>query len=223
MHFTEENKKRLVQYYVFVMMIVFILTYFQCQSNNGSVEAISTAVCSKGSNQLPIANFQISNAKESVLSLAGDIHRNTPLDFESALWVVKYAKQFDLKPSIILAMMDVESHFNQYSVGADQDRGYLQIIPSTEKMLAKNFGSDIELTYDPERIFEPRYNIGLAVCYINFLRQYYGDDYHRILSEYNRGFYNLKKYYKAHKTYETAYSQRILEKKKGYEKFDKAV
>ena len=43
-----------------------------------------------------------------------------------------YLRKFNIKPSLILAMIELESNFDQYCVGAAEDRGYLQIIPGTK-------------------------------------------------------------------------------------------
>jgi soluble lytic murein transglycosylase-like protein len=122
----------------------------------------------------------------------------------------------DLKPSLILAVIKLESNFNKYEVGEDNDRGYMQIIPSTEKWLAKKYGYKLGLKYNPKRIFEPEYNIGLGAIYLSILKESYGENYNRILSEYNRGPYNLREYYNKHKTYVTSYSRGVLRREKAF-------
>ncbi len=151
---------------------------------------------------------------------ADEIAEGTPLDFETACVVVQYAEQFDLNPSLILAVIDLESNFKQFEVGGADDRGYMQIIPSTEKWLAGEFGEKIGVAYDPEQIFEPTYNIGLGAAYLSLLKNVYGEDYNRILSEYNRGPYNLKRYYEANNTYVTTYSKVVLSREKKYLAFN---
>ncbi len=153
---------------------------------------------------------------DDLVAKAKEIKDDTPLDFETAYIVAKYANEFNLNVSLILSVMELESNFSQYEVGADDDRGYMQIIPSTEKWLAEEFGEKIGLSYDPDRIFEPEYNIGLASVYIDLLQNAYGNDYDRILSEYNRGPYNLRKYFEENNTYETTYSRVILTKEQKY-------
>lgn len=160
--------------------------------------------------------FDIKELSDQDLMDAKDISLGTPLDIKASLSVVKYSKHYDIKPSLLLSMIELESNFEQYEVGADQDRGYLQIIPGTEKWLAEAFGSKMGLDYDPDKIFEPDYNIGLAASYIAFLRNAYGENYSRILSEYNRGPYNLAKYYNEYQTYSTSYSRIILNKESKY-------
>lgn len=158
---------------------------------------------------------------KTVEGRAKEIANGTPLDYESALILVNYADKYDLNPSLILSVIEVESNFNQWEVGSSRDRGYMQIIPATEKWLASDFGSELGLKYNPDRIFDPEYNIGLAAAYLNLLQTNYGDDYSRILSEYNRGPGNLKKYYQKNGTYSTSYSRKVLSAEKDYLAFNK--
>lgn len=154
--------------------------------------------------------------QSDLVSQAKTIESDTPLDFEAAYSVAKYAETFDLNVSLILSVMELESNFQQYEVGTSADRGYMQIIPSTEEWLATTYGAEYGLDYDAERIFEPEYNIGLAAIYLSLLKNAYGDNYDRILSEYNRGPYNLKEYYLENNTYETTYSRVVLSKEHKY-------
>lgn len=154
------------------------------------------------------------------LKKVGEISYNTPIDLKTSAVLVNVAKKYNLKPSLILSIMELESNFKKYEVGVAQDRGYMQIIPSTEKWLANEFADVHKLSYNPSRIFEPEYNIELAAVYLSLLKKSYGDDYNRILSEYNRGPYNLAKYYKENKTYSTTYSKVILAKEKKYLSFN---
>ncbi len=156
----------------------------------------------------------------SDLDKVKEISDNTPLDFETAAIVVAYAEKFDLKPSLILGVIKLESNFNKWEVGSHQDRGYMQIIPSTEKWLAEKYGDILGLEYDPDKIFDPEYNIGLGCIYLNLLQKSYGNDIHRILSEYNRGPYKLKEYYEKNKTYATAYSRGVLSREERFKQFN---
>lgn len=156
----------------------------------------------------------------SDLSKVQEIEKRTPLDLETSAIVVAYSKKFNIKPSLILAVIKLESNFNKFEVGTHDDRGYMQIIPSTEKWLAQKYGYKLGFKYDPKRIFEPEYNIGLGVIYLSILKDAYGENYDRILSEYNRGPYNLKAYYGKHKTYATSYSRGVLRREKKFLKLN---
>src|SRR6056297_411129 len=156
-------------------------------------------------------------ANPAKMEKAAKIMDKTPLTEEAALSIVEYSEEFEIRTSLLLAMMELESDFKKYEVGTHEDRGYMQIIPGTEKWLAEEYGDTIGLEYNPERIFEEEYNIGLSALYISILHNAYGDNFNRILSEYNRGPYNLRDYYKKHGTYSTSYSNKILSLEKKYE------
>lgn len=148
------------------------------------------------------------------------VFQETPLNFESSLYLIRYCDLYEIDTALVLSMIDLESNFDPLVVGTSQDRGLMQIIPSTEKWLAESYGTDLGLTYDPELIFEPEYNLGLALSYIAMLKKQHGDNYHRILSEYNRGPYHLAAYYSEHQTYKTSYSSAILSRMKKYNHID---
>ncbi|WP_202708283.1 lytic transglycosylase domain-containing protein [Sporosalibacterium faouarense] len=163
-------------------------------------------------NMVALKNGSIKSTNQQI----SNIINSTPLSLETAEVVAEYCAKLDIPISLVLALIDLESDFNQYEVGADNDRGYCQIIPSTEKWLAETYGYILDLKYDSDKIFEPQYNIGLGMLYLHILKNAYGENYHKILSEYNRGIYNLKKYYNEHGTYVTSYSRGIISREKKY-------
>ena len=150
------------------------------------------------------------------LESAKEISEETPLDYDAALALVKYADLYEIPYSLVLSIVEMESNFQSDLVGANQDRGYMQLIPNTERYLANTFGEELGLTYDPDRIFEPAYNLALGIKYLDILSDNYGDDYNRILSEYNRGPGNLAKYYAENRTYVTSYSRKVLSTEQKY-------
>lgn len=138
------------------------------------------------------------------------VDMETPLTLESSLYLIEYCDRYQVDPALVLSVIEVESNFDATAVGSSRDRGLMQIIPSTEKWLARNFGTELGLPYNPENIFEPEYNLGLAIRYIAYLSHSHDGDTHRALSEYNRGSKNLAKYYQNFNTYQTSYSKSIL-------------
>ena len=149
-----------------------------------------------------------------------DLADRTPLNLQESAILLGYCDKLKMEPSVILGLIETESNFNKFAVGTSKDRGYMQIIPDTEKWLAYRYGYRLDVRYDSSKIFEPEYNFALGIIYLNHLKRVYGDDYHKILSEYNRGPYNLKMYYNKHKTYQTSYSKLVLKKSEKYRTFD---
>jgi len=139
----------------------------------------------------------------------------TPLDEATAQIVLDYTDRYDLRLAMVLGLMDLESNFNQYLVGTSQDRGFMQIIPGTEKWLAEDFGEELGLTYDTTRIFDADYNIPLGIKYLSLLKKQYGNET-QMLTSYNRGDYGMKKWFNANGTYETAYSRVVLKRAEKY-------
>lgn len=146
--------------------------------------------------------------------------QETPLNLQESALLLGYCDKLNFKPSIILGLIELESNFKKYEVGTSQDRGYMQIIPGTEKWLAYRYGYRLGIQYDVSKIFEPEYNFGLGIIYLDHLKRVHGENYHKILSEYNRGPYNLQKYFNKNNTYQTSYSILVLKKADKYERFD---
>lgn len=135
----------------------------------------------------------------------------TGLDLETVKLVYEYSERTGVKSDIVFAIIEKESNFDRFAVGTSNDRGYMQIIPSTEKAIARKFGGKFNLTYDRSMIFEPEYNIGLGVLYLEYLLEKNEGDYERSISEYNRGDKSLQSYYKRNGSYSTSYSKDVLE------------
>jgi hypothetical protein len=147
---------------------------------------------------------------------AQEIYTHTPLDIETSLYLIYYCDLYSVDPALVLSIIEVESNFDERAVGTSRDRGLMQIIPSTERWLVKDYGEELGFDYNPDQIFEPEYHLGLAIRYIAHLKERYGANIHRALSEYNRGPKHLNAYYETHNTYQTSYSRSILSRVKKY-------
>jgi len=146
-----------------------------------------------------------------------NITEKTPLNITAASALIDYTKKLCISPPLQLALLDKESRFDKYAVSPVNARGLGQIMPITEKWIMEKYGHLLGMKYEPERIFEPEYNLACSTLIIYDMLQRYGDDdFHKILTEYNMGIGNAKRYYEKHKTYETKYSQSILKNSKNY-------
>ncbi|MCT4633816.1 MAG: transglycosylase SLT domain-containing protein [Firmicutes bacterium] len=218
------NKKVIIPSMLILALVVCIVSFTRLEANVvvgeevqvvEKIELVSDEEVTSEIMARPLeAEQQVEIDSDEMKAL--EIAETTPLDVETARIIVDYSNQFEINTSLILAIIDLESNFKQYEVGGAKDRGYMQIIPGTEKWLANEYGHKIGIEYDPERIFDAEYNIGLGVIYIDLLQNAYGNNYSRILSEYNRGPYSLKKYYEKNKTYSTKYSKVVLSREKKY-------
>ncbi len=147
--------------------------------------------------------------------LIKEITEKTPLEDYEAEVVMECSELYDIRPSLILAIIDLESSFNKNLVGTSNDRGYMQIIPNTEKWLANAYGSELGLKYNPKNIFNAEYNIKLAVKYLSVLKNKYKDDT-QMLTAYNRGEGGMASWYKKYNTYETEYSKVVFAREEKY-------
>lgn len=146
-----------------------------------------------------------------------EIVDTTPMQMDAAAALVYYSDYFDVDCALVLSIVEIESNFQQYLVGSSNDRGFMQIIPITERHLADSFGHQIGVEYDPSRIFEPDYNLGLGISYIAYLMSIHGDDLDKILTEYNKGAEGLAAYYAEHSTYSSVYSRSVIDRSYKYE------
>lgn len=154
--------------------------------------------------------LDVNAISDSTLELAKRIKQATPLDLRSSLAAAVYSQKFNLRPSLLLAVISKESNFHQFSVGSHNDRGYMQIIPPTERFMMRNYGAPLGLKYNPKQIFEPEYNLGLGAAYLGGMLAEYGD-VDQTLTEYNRGEGRAENYFERNNSYSTSYSRKVLE------------
>jgi len=115
--------------------------------------------------------------------------------------VEEYAKRFELKPSMIYAVIHSESNFNPMCVSRTGARGLMQLMPEAaseaDRYVRK---AKKERPIPPERLHESDYNILLGSAYLHMLRErYFGelknDDNRRMLTiaAYNCGPFYVKR------------------------------
>jgi len=102
--------------------------------------------------------------------------------------VYKKSKDYGFKPELILALIKVESDFNQYAISPAGAYGLMQINYNVWKDYYK---------IDPNKLFDIEYNIDLG---LKILKHYYdqaGGDLDLALFRYNNGYlYKNKSYVK---------------------------
>jgi soluble lytic murein transglycosylase-like protein len=87
------------------------------------------------------------------------------------------ASRHDLPPSLVEAVMIVESDFNRLEVSNKGARGLMQVMPET----AARFGVKAEELFDPEK------NISAGAAYLNWLLDRYHGNVDLALAAYNAG------------------------------------
>jgi soluble lytic murein transglycosylase-like protein len=89
--------------------------------------------------------------------------------------IEKYANKYGVDPTLVRAVIQVESDFNPACVSNKGARGLMQLMPET----AKRFG--VTKIHDPEQ------NIHGGIRYLSYLQDLFHDDLARALAAYNAG------------------------------------
>jgi soluble lytic murein transglycosylase-like protein len=109
----------------------------------------------------------------------------TPLELDAlADVVVDESQRHQLAPELILAVMHVESGYQNYVVSEKEAMGLMQILPTTGRWLAPQIG----LTWHgPQTLFDPIANVRLGVAYLRQLWDHYDGNVSAALAAYNWG------------------------------------
>ncbi len=101
--------------------------------------------------------------------------------------VVELIRQTDPNtwdPYLVAAVMREESSFNPRAISTTGALGLMQIMPSTGRVLAKEFGKD---DFDSEDLFDPRTNIQFGSRYLNELTRRFNNNAILAIAGYNAG------------------------------------
>lgn len=96
--------------------------------------------------------------------------------------IERYADKYDVSPTLVRAVIQVESDFNAACVSHKGARGLMQLMPAT----AKRFG--VTHIQDPEQ------NIRGGIQYLAYLTRLFPNDLPRALAAYNAGENAVLKY-----------------------------
>lgn len=96
--------------------------------------------------------------------------------------IERYADRYDVDPTLVRAVIQVESDFNPNCVSNKGARGLMQLMPGT----ARRFG--VQKIHDAEQ------NIHGGVRYLAYLMELFNQDLPRVLAGYNAGENAVLKY-----------------------------
>lgn len=102
--------------------------------------------------------------------------------------IKKYCKEYNVEPSVALAVIRTESKFRPEAVSSAGARGLMQLMPSTAKWVAYR----LDCEYGNDKLFEPEYNIKIGIYYLGYLKTKFTGDY--VLAAYNAGEGNINKW-----------------------------
>ena len=106
-----------------------------------------------------------------------------PLSYQEE--ITKYAKEYQLDPARVAAVIYCESSFQPEAVSPAGARGLMQIMPETGGWIAKKLNE--ESGYTDERLFEPELNIRYGCWYLNYLDGRYDGDLTKATAAYHAG------------------------------------
>jgi soluble lytic murein transglycosylase-like protein len=97
--------------------------------------------------------------------------------------LVQESRRLGLAPSLVLAVIEVESRFDPFAVSPVGALGLMQVLPSTAEPLA----SELRIEWRGARtLFDPVANLRIGLAYLAKLRDRF-EDLPTALAAYNRG------------------------------------
>ncbi len=105
-----------------------------------------------------------------------------PLPYEKDL--VRSAKQQNLDPYMVAALIRQESEFDPQALSAKHAYGLTQVEPATGRALARRFAIR---RFSNRSLFEPAINLKLGACYLRGLLDQWGGQWEQTLASYNAG------------------------------------
>lgn len=105
--------------------------------------------------------------------------------------IVKFSKQRDLDPFLVLSIMKQESKFKRFAKSPAFARGLMQLIPSTASQIA----ADLKLVdFSVDQLYHPEININLGTKYVQDMVSLFGNRLELVAAGYNGGESNVRRW-----------------------------
>jgi membrane-bound lytic murein transglycosylase C len=112
--------------------------------------------------------------------------------------VEKFSAQYNVSPSLVLAVIRTESNFNPFAVSGAPAYGLMQLVPTSGGRAALKRVQGVDQTPTPEFLLDPEHNIELGSAYLGMLNtvdfQAINDPQSRdycVIAAYNTGARNV--------------------------------
>jgi membrane-bound lytic murein transglycosylase C len=99
--------------------------------------------------------------------------------------VDKYATQYHVSPSLVLAIMRTESNFNPFAVSSAPAYGLMQLVPTSGGRAAYKRAQGIDQAPTTEYLYDPDHNIELGAAYLSVLSN---AEFHTITNQESRDY-----------------------------------
>lgn len=106
-------------------------------------------------------------------------------------YVEKYAKENNIDPLLVFAIIKAESNFNRNIQSKSGAVGLMQLMEATAIEMANEIGEEVVIK---ESLYNPETNIKIGTKYYAYLIKYYEGNEHLALAAYNAGMGNVDKW-----------------------------
>lgn len=138
--------------------------------------------------------------------------------WDVATTILEESYRYSLDPLLVLAVINVESGFQNWSVSTEGARGLMQIRPIVANALAKELEAIDSLTlHQPLNLYDPVFNIKLGVYYLGSLKENFRD-LKLALTAYNWGPTEVKNRLQEDEVLPLAYALKVLSTYQSYRK-----
>ena len=126
-----------------------------------------------------------------LMQMAQKHYMRTAYPLEYSEFVQSYAAQYDIDPSLIHALIYVESGYDEKAVSYAGARGLMQLMPKTFAWMQSRSPEKEALTDDA--LFDPEINIRYGVLLLSVLYEEF-EETGTVLAAYNGGIGNVRKW-----------------------------
>ncbi|MEE8574994.1 MAG: lytic transglycosylase domain-containing protein [Thermodesulfobacteriota bacterium] len=167
-----------------VAILLFLFSFHASPLFSGEEDTLKGAKKSNHVNYSTEVDYVLSVIKEYRTGLSDEDEKKL------AEVIVGEANAYAVDPYMVLALIKIESTFNNWARSKKGALGLMQIRPATGAELAKDLG----LKWNGEKtLFDPLVNVRLGIHYFHDLKDRFDDDMNNAVAAYNHGPYGISR------------------------------